>query len=54
MSWNAGQDAEIINKAIRGLGTDEKALIQLVGRRPNWHMQKVREEYEKKNIKKIF
>jgi len=29
------------------LGTDEKALINVIGRRPNYHMQKVREEYEK-------
>jgi len=47
MSYNAKQDAETIHKAIAGLGTDEKTLIQLIGRRPNWHMQQVREEYEK-------
>jgi len=44
---DAKHDAEVIHKAIAGLGTDEKALINVIGRRPNWHMQKVREEYEK-------
>jgi len=47
MSLDAKKDAEVIHKAIHGLGTDEKALISVIGRRPNWHMQKVREEYEK-------
>ena len=46
MSWDAKKDAEIIHKAIAGLGTDEKALIEVIGRRPNWHMQKIRQEYE--------
>lgn len=47
MSLDAKHDAETIHKAIHGLGTDEKALINVIGRRPNWHIQKVREEYEK-------
>jgi len=47
MSYDAKKDAEVIHKAIAGAGTDEKALIEVIGRRPNWHMQKVREEYEK-------
>jgi len=46
MSWDPKKDAELIHKAIAGLGTDEKALIEVIGRRPNWHMQKVRQEYE--------
>ena len=47
MLFRSKKDAEVIHKAIHGLGTDEKALIEVIGRRPNWHMQKVREEYEK-------
>jgi hypothetical protein len=32
---------------MKGIGTDEKTLINIIARRPNWHLQKVREEYEK-------
>jgi hypothetical protein len=39
MSWNAKEDAQLIHKAIAGMGTDEKTLIEVIGRRPNWHMQ---------------
>jgi len=47
MSLDAKKDAEELQKAMKGLGTDEKTLINIFGRRPNWHIQKVREEYEK-------
>jgi len=29
------------------IGTDDSVLINIIGRRPNWHLQKVREEFEK-------
>jgi len=54
MSLNATKDAEDIHNAIKGIGTDEKALINIIARRPNWHMQKVREEYEKKFQKDLL
>jgi len=47
MSLEAKKDAELIHNTIKGIGTDEKALIDIIGKTPNWHMQKVREEYEK-------
>jgi len=54
MSLNAVAAAEAVHHAITGWGTDDKALIELLGRRPNWHLQKVREEYEKKYQKDML
>jgi len=48
MSLNALKDAEDIHNAIHIIGTNDSTLINIIGRRPNWHLQKVREEYEKK------
>jgi hypothetical protein len=36
---DANTDAKNIHKAIAGLGTDESELINIIGRRPNWHLQ---------------
>jgi len=47
MALNAKADAEAIHNAIHILINDTKAIINIVARRPNWHLQKVREEYEK-------
>jgi len=43
---NAKQDATDIHNAMHFFGNDSKTLINIIARRPNWHMQKVREEYE--------
>jgi hypothetical protein len=47
MSLDAKQDAEHLHKALHFFGTDTKMIIDVIARRPNWHIQKVREEYEK-------
>jgi hypothetical protein len=39
MNLNAKEDAEKLHKAMVGLGTNEKALIEIIGRRPNSHLQ---------------
>nr|BAK00160.1 predicted protein [Hordeum vulgare subsp. vulgare] len=49
MNVRAREDAEILYKSISTtyFGTDQKALLNLVGRRSNQHMQLVRDEFEK-------
>jgi len=44
---NSAQDAERIHLAIKGIANDEKPLVEILGRRPNVHIQRVREDYEK-------
>ena len=39
-------DAECINNAIKGAGTDEDALIEIIASRPNWVMQKIKKKYK--------
>ena len=38
-------DAECINNAIKGAGTDEDTLIEIIASRPNWLMQKIKKKY---------
>lgn len=47
MSLDAKADAEAIHKAIHIFTNDTTAIVNVIARRPNWHLQKVREEYEK-------
>jgi len=47
MALNAKKDAEDIHSAIHVFTNDTMKIIDIIGRRPNWHLQKVREEYEK-------
>jgi hypothetical protein len=47
MALNAKQDAEAIHNAIHVFTNDTSVIINIIARRPNWHLQKVREEYEK-------
>jgi hypothetical protein len=44
---NAKQDAQDIHNAIHVFTNDTSVIIGIIARRPNWHLQKVREEYEK-------
>ena len=41
-------DAEECHKAIKGLGTNEDTLIEIIGTRPGWMLKKIKEEYKKK------
>jgi len=47
MAFNAKKDAEDIHGAIHIFTNDTSKIIDIIARRPNWHLQKVREEYEK-------
>jgi len=47
MALNAKKDAEDIHNAIHVFTNDTSVIINILARRPNWHLQKVREEYEK-------
>eukprot|EP01091_Cochliopodium_minus_P012963 TRINITY_DN4059_c0_g1_i1.p1 TRINITY_DN4059_c0_g1~~TRINITY_DN4059_c0_g1_i1.p1 ORF type:complete len:317 (+),score=75.57 TRINITY_DN4059_c0_g1_i1:26-952(+) len=51
---NPSNDAEDLYHAMKGIGTDEKSLINIIGRRPNWHLQKVREEFKHKHKKDLI
>jgi len=47
MALNPKKDAEDIHSAIHIFTNDTSKIIDIIARRPNWHLQKVREEYEK-------
>ncbi|XP_054811899.1 annexin-like protein RJ4 isoform X2 [Prosopis cineraria] len=40
------QDAEALHKAVKGWGTDEKALIAILGHRNSFQIQQIRQAYE--------
>ena len=46
-------DAEQCYKAIEGLGTNDDALIEIIGTRPGWMLKKIKEEYKKKYKKEL-
>lgn len=41
-------DADQCKTAIKGLGTDEDTLIEIIGTRPNWMLKKIKNVYKKK------
>ena len=44
----AEYDADCCKNAIKGLGTDEDCLIEIIGTRPGWFLKKVKEKYLEK------
>ena len=41
-------DADECRTAMKGIGTDEDTLIEIIGTRPNWLLKKVKETFKKK------
>jgi hypothetical protein len=41
-------DADECRTAMKGIGTDEDTLIEIIGTRPNWYLKKVKETFKKK------
>ena len=46
MAFNPAADADVLRKAMKGLGTDEEALIKLVCSRTNAQLQAIRAEFQ--------
>ncbi|XP_053559269.1 annexin A3 [Bombina bombina] len=44
--FSAGKDADAVRKAIKGLGTDEASLINILTQRSNAHRQLIAKEYQ--------
>ena len=47
-------DAECINNAMKGAGTDENTLIEIIASRPNWLMQKIKKKYQELYNKELI
>ncbi|OXB66972.1 hypothetical protein ASZ78_004636 [Callipepla squamata] len=45
-NFDAGRDAEILRKAMKGFGTDEKAIIDVVANRSNEQRQKIKAAFK--------
>ena len=46
-------DVNQLKKAMKGLGTDEDSLIEIIASRPNWMLKQIKEEYKKKYGKEL-
>ena len=46
-------DADELRKAMKGLGTNEDTLIEIIASRPNWMLQKIKEKYKEKYKKDL-
>lgn len=46
-------DVNQLKKAMKGAGTDEDSLIEIICSRPNWLLKKIKEEYKKKYGKEL-
>ncbi|XP_044001541.1 annexin B9-like [Aphidius gifuensis] len=45
-NFNASKDAEVLRKAMKGFGTDEKAIISILSNRNNQHRQHIAESFK--------
>ena len=46
-------DVNQLKKAMKGLGTDEDSLIEIIASRPNWMLKQIKEEYKTKYGKEL-
>ena len=46
-------DCDSLKKAMKGIGTDEDSLIEIITSRPNWMLQKIKEKYKEKYNKDL-
>jgi len=46
-AYNSKVDADTLHTAFKGVGTDEKAVISVLGHRPKWQLQQLAAEYTK-------
>ena len=46
-------DCDSLKKAMKGIGTDEDSLIEIITSRPNWMLQKIKEKYKEKYKKDL-
>ena len=46
-------DVNQLKKAMKGAGTDEDTLIEIIASRPNWMLKQIKEEYKKKYGKEL-
>lgn len=44
--FDAHRDAEILRKAMKGFGTDEKAIIQVLAHRVNYQRQEIAQQFK--------
>ena len=46
-------DCDSLKKAMKGAGTDEDCLIEIITSRPNWMLKKIKEKYKEKYNKEL-
>ena len=46
-------DCDSLKKAMKGIGTDEDSLIEIITSRPNWMLKKIKEKYKEKYKKDL-
>ena len=46
-------DCDSLKKAMKGAGTDEDSLIEIITSRPNWMLKKIKEKYKEKYKKEL-
>jgi len=46
-------DCDSLKKAMKGIGTDEDSLIEIITSRPNWMLKKIKDKYKEKYNKDL-